>query len=305
MISALAILILSPAWVAQESTIVPAPPPGAEITAALETAQRKNQRVLLVWGEGEHERSQKLDALLADDRDLARKLLYEYRVVRLKPESTDAYTVLAKKYGAVLEAGVPHLTVLGADGLVLANVSAQTMLERDQFDPKRLHAFLEKHQAPYKDAKAMLTAALSKAEAQQKRVFLLFETPECQVCHQLDSRMTLQEVQPLMEKEFIFCVVDLARSIGGKELLAKHSGGPEQATPWYAVIHPDGSTVVDCDDLSGQHLGCPKTEAELELWTLFLKRARQHLSDEEVTQVVTAFRKAAGAAENKPAKSKF
>jgi len=302
MISTLIILALAPAAVAQEPESVTAQPAGAEITAALEAATRKNQRVLLVWGEAESPKSQQLDALLAEDKDLARKVLYEYRVVRLKPETTDSYTVLAKKYSVAPEAGVPHLTVLAADGMVVANVPASTMADKDQIDPKRVHAFLEKNQAPAKDAKAQLQAALTKAEAQNKRVFLTFETPSCEVCKQLESRLISTEVHPLLEKEFVFCSVDLERSIGAKELLAKQSGGTEEATPWYAVIHPDGSTVVDCDDLSGKHLGCPKTEEELELWALFLKRARQNLTEEEIAQVVTAFRKAAGTAvEKKPA----
>lgn len=293
MISTLTLLALLAAPAAQTPESVKAPPAGAEITAALEAAERKNQRVLLVWGEAASERSQQLDALLAEDRDLARKLLYEYRVLRLKAEETDSYTVLAKKYGAVLEKNVPHLTILAADGLVLANEPANRLMEEGKVAPAKLLALLEKHQAPYKDAKALLDAALTKSEAQMKRVFLVFETPGCVGCQELEARLRLPEVMPLLDREFVYCVVDLERTIGGQELQEFVSGGKQSATPWYVILQPDKIPVVDCDDLTGKHLGCPKTAEELEAWSGFLKRAKQYLTDEEIGQVVEAFRKAA------------
>lgn len=296
MILTLLLTALSSSPAAQRPEAVKAPPAGTEISAALEAATRKNQRVLLVWGEGQSEAFQQLDALLGEDRGLARKLLFEYQVVRLKAEETDSYTVLAQKYGAKLEAGSPHLTILAADGLVLANENARALTEADRFDPRKLQAFLEKHQAPYKDAKVLLDAAITKAEAQLKRVFLVFDTPECAACRDLEARIRLPEVQPLLEKEFIFCVVDLERTVGGKDLLAQMRGSKEEDTPWYAVLMPDRMPVVDSDDLTGKNLGCPKSAEELEVWAGFLKRAKQYLTDEEIGQITAAFRKAAEAA---------
>lgn len=293
MISTLCVLALSATPVAlQRPETVKASSSGAEITAALEAAARKNQRVLLVWGDAKGAGSQQLDALFQSDKEVARTLQYEYRVVRVKPEPAEEYEALAKKYGAVLEPDAAHLTVLSAEGMALANQSASTLMERDKPDAKKVKAFLDQHKAPQQQAKEQLDAALGKAGAQQKRVFLAFEKPPCEACHALDARLGKSEIQPLLDKEFVVCWIDVERSAGGKEMLAKLRGGTDDGTPWYVVLQPDGSPVVDSDDVTGKNLGFPKTPEEIDAWTTFLKRAKQHLTDEEVGQVVAVFKKA-------------
>lgn len=293
MISILLLSMLASAPAMQEREVAQTSALEAEIAAALEVAGRKHQRVLVHWGDPSSERCKELDALLREHRDLARKLLYEYRVVRVPSVEDEAVKTLAMKYGAVLIADTPHLTVLDAEGRPLANVDSGPLLEADQFDVAKVHAFLEKHQAPAKDAKELLDAAQTKAGAQQKRVFLTFETPECVACRQLDARLTTNAIRPLMEKDFVFVAVDLERSRGAQELMEKLRGPQPGGTPWFAVLDATGTPIVDSDDVTGSNLGCPQTEAELEAWAATLKRARQHMTDEEVEQVVTAFRQAA------------
>jgi thioredoxin-related protein len=293
MISILLLSVLATAPTLQEREVAQTSALEAEIAAALEVAGRKHQRVLVHWGDPASERCQELDSLLRENRDLARKLLYEYRVVRVPTVEDEAVKTLAMKYGAVLIADTPHLTVLDAEGKPLANVDSGTLLEADKFDVAKVQAFLEKHQAPVKDAKELLDAAQTKAGAQQKRVFLTFEAPECVACRKLDARLTTADIRPLMEKDFVFVAVDLERSRGAKELMEKLHGPKPGGTPWFAVLDATGTPIVDSDDVTGSNLGCPQTEAELEAWAATLKRARQHMSDEEVEQVVAAFRKAA------------
>lgn len=293
MISMLLLTVFTAAPALQERDAAQSSALEAEIAAALEVAGRRHQRVLVHWGDPSTERCKELDSLLRENRDLARKLLYEYRVVRVPSVEDEAVKTTAMKYGAVLITGTPHLTVLDAEGRPLANVDSGPLLEADKFDVAKVQAFLEKHQAPVKDAKELLDAAQAKAGATQKRVFLTFSAPECVACHKLDQRLTTGEIRPVLEKDFVFVAVDLERSRGAKELMEKLHGPKPGGTPWFAVLDATGAPIVDSDDVAGSNLGCPQTDAELEAWAATLKRARQHMSDEDVDQVVASFRKAA------------
>lgn len=162
----------------QEPAAAVAPPPAeAPIAEALTLAARKNQRVLLVWGGEWCGWCKKLDALFRDDAKIARKLLYEYRVVHVQSGDTQANDGLAARYGADLAQGYPYLTVLDATGKAIANQETGSLEQGSLHDPAKVLAFLEAQQAPYQDARDLLDTALARARLEQKRVFLAFEAP--------------------------------------------------------------------------------------------------------------------------------
>lgn len=291
--SILLLSVLATAPALQERDVAQSSALEAEIAAALEVAGRKHQRVLVYWGDPASEQCQQLDALLAENRELARKLRHEYRVVRVKDVENEAVKSLAMNYGAVLVLGTPHLTILAADAKVLANADAAPLLADGKFDAAKIGEFLAKHQAPVQQAKVLLDAAQVKAGAEQKRVFVTFEAPECVACHKLDARLMSAEAKDLLAKDFVFVTLDLERTAEAKETMERLKGPREAATPWFVVLDPAGLPIVDSDDVTGSNLGCPQTPEQLEAWSATLKRARQHLTDEEVEQIVGHFRKAA------------
>ena len=151
----------------------------ARIAAASAKARGENRRVLVAWGSNGDQPSQALIELTVRNSEVSQKLLYEYDVVRADPAGNDG---MAAKLGADVKGGaLPRLTVLDTDGRVLANEPAETFKSStpgsSAFDPKALVAFLTKHQAPYLDAEALLTGALSRAKKDQKTLFLWFSAP--------------------------------------------------------------------------------------------------------------------------------
>ena len=103
----------------------------------------------------------------------------------------DKHMDLAEKYGAELKKnGVPFLTVLDANGKVLANEETEqfeTKPEPNQ-DPKevkpghdagKLLAFLKKHEATPLQADAVLKGAMDQAKASGRTVFVHFGAPWC------------------------------------------------------------------------------------------------------------------------------
>jgi len=151
---------------------------GADIAAALAVAARKNKRVLIQWGGNWCGWCIKLHDLFRTDRTIARKILYEYEVVTVDIGRWDKHLDLVERYGADIQgSGVPYLTVLAADGSVLANQDTGSLEEGDHHDPALVLDFLETHQAPYPEAEALLANALDRAGREDKRLFLTFGAP--------------------------------------------------------------------------------------------------------------------------------
>ena len=104
--------------------------------------------------------------------------------------------------------------------------------------------------------------------------------------------MDLPNVKPVLDKEFVQCWIDTDRMKGGTELLAELRGGAQGGIPWFVVMEPDGTPVVDADDLTGGNLGCPHTEAEVETFGKLLAKAAQRITEAEIATVVAAFHEA-------------
>ena len=167
----------------------PAPPIYSEtadvkvlLKRALELADVDDVRVLLNFGANDDERSRKFAEALRDRVVLATKYAAdEYHVVNIDVGHLDKNLDLAKQYGVTLKAGsLPALTVLDDQGKVLARASAPDFAspaDPAAFDPAKIAAFFTKYQAPFPDAVAPFEAALKRAKADGKIVFVWFSAP--------------------------------------------------------------------------------------------------------------------------------
>jgi len=94
----------------------------ADVNAALARATKENRRVLVVWGANWCGWCVKLADVFKKNPELAGKLQYEYDVVKVDVGNFDKHMELAASFGAEFKStGIPFLTVLAADGKVLAN----------------------------------------------------------------------------------------------------------------------------------------------------------------------------------------
>jgi len=150
----------------------------ADIAAALAHAKKENRRVLIEWGKNTCSWCVALHATLTKDKDVARKLLYEYDVVRVAVDSNGKNLDVAKSFGLEVPA-TPFLTILDAEGRVLVH-QRTTLLERageTAHDPRKVLEFLGQYEAVPLDARKLYDAALERAQAEQKRVFVHFGAP--------------------------------------------------------------------------------------------------------------------------------
>lgn len=137
----------------------------AELAAARTAAKVHNKRVLiLACPEG-----QDLQKILRSDRQLSRKLLYEFEVVQF------AGGQLAKPY---LEGGdSATLTVESADGKRMMQFGAAEFVVEQAVDGVRLEERLRGTYCEPVDAELKLQAALAEAKQSGRAVFIRFDAP--------------------------------------------------------------------------------------------------------------------------------
>lgn len=297
-----ALLLLAAPLQAQEAAPAVAPAPvarpalydeaadgRAQIDAALARAARENRRVLVQWGGNWCGWCIRLHDLCSSDKELRRKLQYEYEVVHVDIGRWDKHMDLAASYGADLKGnGVPFLTVLAADGSVLANQetgSLEAAGEVPGHDPAKVLAFLARHQAPYREAAELRAEALAAAARDGRQVFLHFGAPWCGWCGKLEAWMQRPEVAALLARQFVDCKVDVDRTLGGQDLLAELSGGNSGGIPWFAFLDGEGRVLATSSGPEG-NTGFPVAPAEIAHFRSMLEQAAPRLQAQDVDALV-------------------
>ncbi|MEX2217952.1 MAG: thioredoxin family protein [Phycisphaerales bacterium] len=254
------------------------------VAAALDKARAENRRVLIQWGANWCGWCHLLHEACAKDVGLRAKLRDEYDVVLIDVGRFNTNMELAEKFGAKLkESGIPYLTVLSAEGKVLANQETGSLEVKGQpkHDPKAVLEFLTKHQAPPLSAESVLAEAMSRAKVDDQLVLVRWGAPWCGWCHKMDAWLAREDVKLLIGKDYLNVKIDQDRMTGGKELLAKH-GGAGKGIPWFVVLDPaTGKTLATSDGPKG-NVGFPAAPEEIEHFTDILTKTAKRLSPADI-----------------------
>jgi thiol-disulfide isomerase/thioredoxin len=285
----------------------------AQVQAALARAARGDRRVLIQWGANWCGWCRLLHASFTGDEALKRELLYEYELVRVDVGRFDKHMDLAASFGAELkEHGIPYLTVLAADGRVLANqptgpleaaaaapagaaaaappAGAPASAPAPGHDVARVLAFLQEHEPTRRVAGDVLADALSLAAREDKRVFLHFGAPWCGWCHRLEDWMAQPRIAELLGRDFVDCRIDVDRMLGGQALLAAHRGGADGGIPWFEFLAADRTVLAD-SDAAGGNIGFPAAAGEIAHFGAMLRAATRRLTAPEIDELLTSLAK--------------
>lgn len=256
----------------------------ADVAAAIARAKKENKRVLVQWGGNWCGWCIKLHDTCRKDAKLARKLMYEYEVVHVDIGNFDKHLDLVEKLGASLKQGVPYLTVLDADGKPIVQSETGHFEKDGAHDPAALLEFFTQHEATPLVATSVREAALARAKAENKRVFLHFGAPWCGWCHRLEDWMAKPEIAAVLGKEFVDLKIDEDRMKGGKDMIKAErqlAGVPEGGIPWFVMLDGEGKQLCHSNGPKG-NTGFPSAEEEIAHFVTMLKTACKVLSPEEI-----------------------
>jgi thiol:disulfide interchange protein len=252
------------------------------IDAALARAKADNTRVMIQWGDDWCGWCVKLHDLCGRDRDLSRKLLYDYEVVLVPVGRFDRNLDIAAAYQADFKSnGVPFLTVIDADGTVITNQETGSLEKDGAHDPAKVMAFLTAHQAPPRDAATSLKKALESSNASGRPVMLHFGAPWCGWCHRLEAWMTEPPVKAILDRHLVDCKIDTDRDTGGQAIFEAYTKGQSTGIPWFVFLADDGRTLATSDGPDG-NVGFPSTDGEIGAFTAALKQADPTFTDAEL-----------------------
>lgn len=252
------------------------------IDAALARAKADNTRVMIQWGDDWCGWCVKLHDLCGRDRDLSRKLLYDYEVVLVPVGRFDRNLDIAAAYQADFKSnGVPFLTVLDADGTVITNQETGSLEKDGGHDPAKVMAFLTEHQAAPRDAATSLKQALESSKTSGRPVMLHFGAPWCGWCHRLEAWMTEPAVKAILERHLVDCKIDTDRDTGGRAIFEAYTRGESTGIPWFVFLADDGRTLATSDGPDG-NVGFPSTDGEIGAFTAALKKADPTFTDAEL-----------------------
>lgn len=261
-----------------------------DLAAAVAVAKRDNKRVLVMFGGNWCGWCHKLHGAFTRNADVARKLRYEYELVLVDIGRWDKHMDLAESYKADLKKhGVPFLTVLDADGKVLANQDTGSLEEGDHHDAKKVLEFLTRHEAVPLDAEAVLTAALSRARSADKRIFLHLGAPWCGWCHKLESFLARPEIADVMARDYVDVKIDLDRMKNAKEVAARFRDNDKGGIPWFAVLDAAGKKLITSDGPEG-NCGYPAAPAEIAHFMKMLGETRRNITGEQAAALEKALK---------------
>lgn len=253
------------------------------IDKALASAKRENRRVLIQWGGNWCPWCILLHDRFTSDKSLAKTLRYEYDVVHIDSRNNKE---LMQKYGVDPHVGVPHLTVLNADGKVVINQDTEpfeTKVDgKNGHDPKKLLEFLNARKATPLQAEAVLEAALAEASKSDRRVFVHFGAPWCGWCLKLDAWLARPEIAKVMGKDYVDVKIDMDRTTGAKDVLSRFNPSGDGGVPWLVILDAQGKPIVTGDGPKG-NIGFPAEDHEIEHFAKMLRSSKRLLTEADIT----------------------
>lgn len=258
-----------------------------QIADALVKAKRDNKRVLLQFGADWCVWCHRLHHVFQDNKEVARKLLYEYELVLIDVDEVDGKphnATVNKRFGNPRKHGLPVLVVLDDHGRQLTTKETASLEQGDGHDPAKVLAFLTKWQAKPLSAEETLSTALGRAKAESKNVFVYFSAPWCMYCKKMTNYLADEKVSAALGSAFVPVKIDVDRMTGGEKVAERFSKSKDTGIPYFVILDASGNKLADSIGEKG-NVGYPVEPFEIEHFIKVIRQTGRKLSDANIASL--------------------
>jgi hypothetical protein len=133
----------------------------------------------------------------------------------------------------------------------------------------------------------LLKKGLEAAKKADKHVFLVFRAGD-PISAAFDKFHDDADVKKTLEKYFIVVPVHVQNNEGGGDLYGKYGGG-DRGFPAWTILNKDSKVIGDSGD-TGNNVGYPVEESEIEHYFKEFKKACPKLADADVELLTKKFK---------------
>lgn len=282
-ISVLLSASLQPAMAADREPIYDTSGNAKELIAnALKIAKKDNKRVLLQYGGNWCGWCYLMHDLFEENDEIGDVLKNEYELVLVDTQSNQ--TIAEHYQSPIKQNGVPFFTVLDTDGKVVTHQDTGSLEDGKKHDPKKVLAFLEKWKPEPLKASDVFAGAKKLAAKDGKNIFMKFGAPWCGWCTRLDAFMNRDDIESILEKDFVVTKIDLVRMTGGQEFyedVIKQSKSEMGGIPWFLVMDAEGNALITSNEPEHGNVGFPVADFERAHFIHMLESNAKRISKEE------------------------
>ena len=97
--------------------------------------------------------------------------------------------------------------------------------------------------------------------------------------------MALQDVAPVLAKDFVALKIDQDRMVGGKDMLARYCKKPG-GIPWFVFLDGDGKVLITSDDPDSGNIGYPGGDVEEPQFRRMLQTVVKRITPAEIDALI-------------------
>jgi hypothetical protein len=97
--------------------------------------------------------------------------------------------------------------------------------------------------------------------------------------------MALEDVAPVLAKDFVVVKIDQDRMVGGKDTLNRYCKN-YRGLPWYVFLDGDGKVLITSDDPDRGNIGYPGWAGSEPHFRRMLQAAAKHITPAEIDALI-------------------